>query len=115
MQIQKDLSEGNPPASVESDSDDEEKEVQKIIDMVTSEYNLETKSQYHNPNKTKPKLVPQEEVQEEEFPWCVMCNDDAKIRCGGCGGDLYCQRCFKECHDKHDRKEHKATNFYATT
>ncbi|PRD23834.1 UNVERIFIED_CONTAM: Abscission/NoCut checkpoint regulator [Trichonephila clavipes] len=51
------------------------------------------------------------ENAEEEFPWCVICTDDAKIRCFGCDGDLYCMRCFKECHDSLDIKDHKTCPF----
>ncbi|KAL8647036.1 MAG: hypothetical protein Q9210_005792, partial [Variospora velana] len=30
--------------------------------------------------------------------WCIICCDDALVRCSGCAGDLYCWSCWKEGH-----------------
>jgi len=47
----------------------------------------------------------------EELPWCVICNDDARLRCGGCCSDLYCLGCFKEFHQGEDPRDHPTKPF----
>ncbi|KAF4636851.1 hypothetical protein G7Y89_g1227 [Cudoniella acicularis] len=37
-------------------------------------------------------------TDEEIESWCVICQDDATIRCQGCDGDLYCANCWREGH-----------------
>lgn len=44
----------------------------------------------------------------EELPWCTICNENAKIRCMDCDGELYCKACFREIHhDDEDYRAHK--------
>jgi len=54
---------------------------------------------------------PSSTTEPEELPWCVICNEDAKLRCQGCGGDLYCPNCYREFHEDEDPKEHITTKF----
>lgn len=35
-------------------------------------------------------------TDEDQKTWCIVCLDDATIRCVGCDNDVYCSRCFKE-------------------
>lgn len=46
------------------------------------------------PTKTVMKKFTDEEIDE----WCIICQDDATVKCMGCDGDLYCVRCWKEGH-----------------
>ena len=47
--------------------------------------------------------------------WCIICNDDATMRCIGCDGDLYCTTCWMEGHRGEDagfeEKKHKAVQY----
>jgi len=49
--------------------------------------------------------------EPEELPWCVICNEDALVRCLGCDGDLYCIACYKEFHVGEDPNEHRMEKF----
>jgi hypothetical protein len=53
-------------------------------------------------------------ADHSELPWCVICNEDASLRCVDCDGDLYCRRCFAECHSEFDMK-HTSKPFQKTS
>lgn len=44
------------------------------------------------------KAAPKKFSDVEIESWCIICQDDATVRCAGCGGDLYCANCWKEGH-----------------
>ncbi|KAK4944036.1 hypothetical protein LTR10_016557 [Elasticomyces elasticus] len=54
-------------------------------------------------------------TDEEVDSWCIICNDDATLRCIGCDGDLYCANCWMEGHRGEDagleERTHKAVQF----
>jgi hypothetical protein len=37
-------------------------------------------------------------TDEDQKTWCVVCLEDATIRCIGCDNDVYCARCWREMH-----------------
>jgi hypothetical protein len=54
-------------------------------------------------------------TDEEVESWCIICQDDATVKCLGCDGDLYCASCWKEGHMGPDvgweERRHKWTRF----
>jgi hypothetical protein len=69
-----------------------------------------------------PKTAPQRKASnlpkhtdEEVESWCIICLDDATLKCLGCEGDLYCVNCWKEGHRGPDagleERRHRAVAF----
>jgi hypothetical protein len=54
-------------------------------------------------------------TDEEVGSWCIICQDDATVKCLGCDGDLYCAGCWKEGHMGPDvgfeERRHKWTKY----
>lgn len=114
------------------DSDDEEDEetaIQRVLWQLTEEAALDEASGFNIPVeptlqpraqscRAEPKspeaqaTAPRPEAEEEELPWCCICNEDATLRCMGCDGDLYCVRCFREGHDAFELKEHQTSAYH---
>lgn len=102
------------------DSDEEEDEetaIRRVMQQLTEEAALDEASGFNIPEEPAPGSRAQPckaktEAEEEELPWCCICNEDATLRCAGCDGDLYCARCFREGHDNFDLKEHQTSPYH---
>jgi hypothetical protein len=57
----------------------------------------------------------QSKMDEEIDTWCIICQDDATLRCLGCDGDLYCRNCWMEGHRGEsagfEERRHRAVEF----
>ncbi|KAF2634958.1 hypothetical protein P280DRAFT_207003 [Massarina eburnea CBS 473.64] len=53
-----------------------------------------------SPEKKPPKVHASiaKAVDDEIDTWCIICNDDATLKCIGCDNDLYCHNCWMEGH-----------------
>lgn len=96
------------------EDEDEIVEVERITKQLLEEQLLEERLEFPPSvpeHKKQAKSTGPDDYEPEELPWCVICNDDASIRCRGCDDDLYCRSCFKEFHDGEDSREHKPVSF----
>ena len=56
----------------------------------------------------------EEEDEDDMDSWCIICNEDAALRCIGCDGDLYCSPCWVVGHERMPREEmrqHKTAEY----
>ncbi|KAJ7356086.1 Abscission/NoCut checkpoint regulator [Desmophyllum pertusum] len=115
----------NQPKTCEFDSDeDDETASKRYLKQVLGEAALEMKtdnidfsdtgnSKSQKPGKSKPTdAKPSSKLSsifskdyeansdEDELPWCCICNGNAVLRCHGCDDDLYCRSCYREGHSR---------------
>ncbi|GAB6026036.1 hypothetical protein CHUAL_012246 [Chamberlinius hualienensis] len=93
-----------------SDDDNEDKISNKIVHQFLSEATIDQRTNYRDEKKRLNSAI-EDSDELEELPWCTICNNDASLRCYGCDGDLYCRRCFKECHDTFELRDHPSATY----
>ena len=84
-----------------SESESEEDEVGRVVSQLTEEARLDDGAVTGLDSGPEP----------SELPWCVVCNEDAVVRCRDCGGDLYCAACFSEFHQDREDRGHRTVRF----
>ena len=84
--------------SNEEQSDDDD-EAEQVMAQVIEGLRLEN----HDPEE--------EEFKEAEYPWCIICNEDAVLICRECDDEIFCRRCFKECHMDEDIRSHSGETY----
>lgn len=100
-----------------SDTDNEEQQASDIIKQIMEEDKLDeaaAKDGISVNSSNKPRKAPkpeQEEIEEDELPYCSICTEDATIRCHGCDLDLYCNRCWKESHVDFQMEDHVTSKY----
>lgn len=91
------LSTQTPTEEAESSDEEVEKTIQKALDEVALEEKLEEDSE--------------DSEMEEELPWCIICNENATVRCIDCDNDLYCKSCYTQGHDEWQLQHHRNVPF----
>ncbi|CAF2805261.1 unnamed protein product [Rotaria sp. Silwood2] len=58
------------------------------------------------PSRKKSEEKSNDDNDDEEFPWCTICNDNARKHCLDCD-ELFCESCAKKIHRQSDYKNHQ--------
>ena len=76
---------------------------QNILSLPSAPNSLPTHKKSFRKAASQEPRIPDEEIDS----WCIICNEDAAVRCLGCEGDLYCRSCWQEGHGKDAGLEEK--------
>jgi hypothetical protein len=119
------------PAPKQGDNDDFESDISARMASLRGLGSLDAlglpsaptfRPQDHNPSASAPVgkdlLRSSKYTDEDQKTWCVVCLEDATIRCVGCDDDVYCARCWKEMHvgpsAGYDERGHRWVKFERT-
>lgn len=65
----------------------------------TDDFGLPSAPTFQPEDRPVPKVTKKPGFSDEDMKtWCVVCLEDATVRCVGCDGDVYCARCWREMH-----------------
>ena len=103
------------PERKDNSSDEEtEEDTDHVLMQILAEARLEERLSPLAPDTPGSAVRPSRDDgqgEPEELPWCVICNDDASLRCQDCGGDLYCGQCYKELHTDREERGHRTVGY----
>lgn len=75
---------------------DSEEETEKIVEKLLSEAKLpEIPGDGDDEDEVIPISDEVEDTDDDILTWCVICNEDARLKCLDCDGDIYCLECFR--------------------
>ena len=95
-----------------SDEENEEEDTDNVLMQILAEARLEDRLSPLAPDTPDERPGRDHgQGEPEELPWCVICNDDASVRCQDCGGDLYCGQCYKELHRDREERGHRTVGY----
>lgn len=67
--------------------------------ITTDAFGLPSVPTFQPEDRPVPKVAKRPGYSDEDMKtWCVVCLEDATVRCAGCDGDVYCARCWREMH-----------------
>lgn len=67
--------------------------------ITTDDFGLPSAPTFQPEDRPVPKVAKKPGYSDEDMKtWCVVCLEDATVRCVGCDGDVYCARCWREMH-----------------
>lgn len=73
---------------------DSEEEAEKIVEKLLNEAMLP-----EIPDEDEEIIAPTRQVVDDPddnvLTWCVICNEDARLKCLDCDGDIYCLDCYR--------------------
>lgn len=92
-----------------SDSEDEETAVNKLVQRYTEEAALKPVNDELNSDDEL--QSPHSDGNDEVASWCIICNEDATLKCLDCEGDIYCYSCFHKGHEEWNMNHHKPVPF----
>lgn len=102
-----------PPSYSETTADDEL--ASRFANLGLPSVPRTIKSTPANPATQASKQSQNTFTDEEIDSWCIICNDDASLRCIGCDGDLYCTKCWLDGHKGPDagyeERKHRAVQY----